>query len=356
MCAMLALGSTVSAEAAPLRASWPQQAAPADFNGQSTKCESLGEPVVQLKTKSRYSKDDPSRTVIDEDRSEAYEKKIAPVRAFAIGVVKGANDYVASGGKDQASAYCAGQNLYTWAAADALAKAKSEVANFNTATFLAAVSSAYGQIQESRTIAPEQRQVIEAWLLRLSDSTREFYQPKRESKSLLPNNIQYWAALAVANTAVVLQREEDFDWAVEGLRRGVCSANADGSLPREIERKGRALHYHLFALQPLTALAELAEVNGRGGYEFCQGALHRIIDFTLKAVDNPGLIEAEAGESQIQIPPLKPGEGDYAWLEIYASRFKDFAWASKLPKLRPFLNTNLGGNLSALYGKAPKAL
>jgi poly(beta-D-mannuronate) lyase len=351
----IALGVLISAEisspanAAQLKGLWPIVTSTAAFDPAKAKCATIPAPVLNLATGSRYDQADDARTIIDPARSKAYEAEIAPVRAFSRLVVSEANEFVLSGGKKQAAAYCAAVALTKWAQADAMANAETDIANFNRATFLAAIASAYGQISGSNQWSESQRGIVEDWLLKVSSATRKFYQAKRDAKTVKPNNIQYWAAFAVATTAVALNRPDDLKWGVEGMKLGVCTATPEGALPREIERKDRALHYHLFALQPLIALAELAELNGLEGYAVCADSLQRIVNFTLNAATDPKQIEQLSGAPQLDWKPPAASDIDFSWLEIYAARFPDFAWSKQFANLRPFTNTNLGGKLTQLY-------
>jgi poly(beta-D-mannuronate) lyase len=305
-------------------------------------------PVRALATETRYAVSDPTRTKIDLESSKKYEALVAPVREFARRTVALANDYEISRGKDQESAFCASRALYIWATGKGLTEATTDVANFNRATFLSGVAAAYIQIKGSKYVSVKEREAIETWLADLVQSTRSFYQVKRDSESVKPNNIQYWAGLAVATAGVALNRRDDFDWGIKALELGACTATIEGALPRELEREQRARHYHMFALQPLVALAELAERNGRKGYAVCGGSLHDIVKFTLDSIDSPTNIEWLTGVKQLPLDAIK-SDNDLAWLEIYAQRFPNFAWRGRMASIRPFANTNLGGKLTELY-------
>jgi poly(beta-D-mannuronate) lyase len=263
-------------------------------------------------------------------------------------VVSYGNSFAISNGRDADGAFCAIKGLTLWAKGKALTNAQTDIANFNRATFLGAVSSAYIQVKQSPLLKSTDKAIIEAWLTELARQSRVFYQAKRDALTVQPNNIQYWGGFGIAMAGVALNNSDYFDWGVTALPLGACTATDQGALPREVAREERALHYHLFALQPLVGLAELAERNGRPGYSVCNGVLHKIIEFTLSSVDNPAIMAGLAGKAQLPLGILK-SDNDLAWLEIYASRFPDFMWAPRLPSLRAFANSNLGGKLSAIY-------
>jgi poly(beta-D-mannuronate) lyase len=129
-----------------------------------------------------------------------------------------------------------------------------------------------------------------------------------------------------------------------------CQATAEGALPLELERGRKATEYHLYALSALVMLAELAEANGRAGYGQCDGAIHRSIGFSLAALADPARIMSLAGAAQESADGIvKPSR--IAFLEPYLARFPDRAVAARnwLDR-RPLGLTDLGGNLTLLYG------
>lgn len=335
-----------SARAGVLQPPWPLAiSVPKKLQAQAN-CDNLPEPVLRLATSTIYDENDLSRTEIDPEAQEAYLAEVAPIRDYARKIVSLANSFALSHGKNRKAAQCAVRGILAWAEAGALSEASTQIAMFNRATFLAAISSAYIQVRQSPELQDESRKLIEGWLKRLAGSTREFYEKKRQSKSVAPNNIQYWGSLGVAMAAIATDDAGALNWAVEAVRLGACQATAEGALPRELARKKRALHYHLFAIAPLVALAEIAERNGLPGYSACDGALHRIIAFTLRSLRNPEEMAALAGAEQLSEGELRSNTA-LAWLEIYWARFAGASWSPE--SYRPLSSSYLGGNLTELY-------
>jgi poly(beta-D-mannuronate) lyase len=310
-------------------------------------CAALPDPVISLATQTIYESDDASRSEIDPESQQKYLAEIAPVRTYLRQLVGATNKFALSHGKNREAGQCAARGLVAWARAGALADATTDIAMFNRATFLAGISSAYIQIRESPELSSGDHEMIEAWLASLLRQTQAFYDKKRQSTTFAPNNIQYWGSLGVAMASIATGDAESLKWAVDAVRLGACQATAEGALPREVARKQRALHYHLFAIAPLVMLAEIGERNGLPGYEVCGGALHRVIDFALAGVDDPEAMARLAGVKQLTITSLK-SDTDLAWLEPYAQRFPAKAW--RLAAIRPLSNSYLGGNLTRLYG------
>lgn len=345
LASMLAVPSAFADE---LIAPWPISIGKIERLAKQRTCEAQPAPVSLLSTKTIYEEDDASRTEIDPEAQAKYLKQIAPVRKYLRGVMALANSFALSHGENRVAGQCAVRSIAEWAKAGALIDAETQIAMFNRATFLAGIASAYVQIRQSPELTLEDRSAIEGWLSTLSAKTRVFYEAKRQSVTVAPNNIQYWGSLGVAMAAIATGDRQSLDWALEAVRLGACQATADGGLPRELARKQRARHYHFFAIAPLVMLAEIAESNGGPGYQTCDGALHRVITFALASIDDPALIEDLSAAKQLAMGSLK-SETDLAWLEFYVARFPERAW--KLPELRPLSNSYLGGNLTSLLNQ-----
>ncbi|EGF90081.1 alginate lyase [Asticcacaulis biprosthecium C19] len=308
------------------------------------------EPVRELANESRYRKDDPSRSTVDPELSEAYERSVAPLRAFSQSVIRAANRYVASDGKNLKAAAEAGGILATWAGADSLKVVSGETAQFSRLLTLGAAS--LGLMQIEGALKPTLRTIIANWLEdRAGETYRHYAALKTKSAA---NNHRYWAGLSVLSAGIVANRRDLFDWGVSSARIGIAEVTAEGALPLELARGQRALSYHAYALAPLVLIAEAAARNGDSSlYDENSGALHRLIDFCLTQLDDPTRITQLAGTAQEALPN---GEfydsGDVAWLEIYESRFPGrSAWSARLPKMRPMRSTNLGGDITLLFAR-----
>ncbi|AJY46339.1 alginate lyase family protein [Martelella endophytica] len=84
-------------------------------------------------------------------------------------------------------------------------------------------------------------------------------------------NLRLWAAYAVTEAGLILDRQDFIDWALESQRAVLSTEEADGSLPYEMRRGAYALHYQLHALAPLAASAALLCHAGQGYSEAEQG-------------------------------------------------------------------------------------
>jgi hypothetical protein len=87
---------------------------------------------------------------------------------------------------------------------------------------------------------------------------------------------------------------------VSAIYSALREMNPDGSLPREMLRGSRRMHYQNYAALYLVFIAELLERQGYPIYDMTVDgrSLHRIIDYTLDALDDPEAYAREAGENQ----------------------------------------------------------
>ncbi|MFC3077615.1 alginate lyase family protein [Phenylobacterium terrae] len=310
------------------------------------------EPVIRLSGDSRYVREDPARADVDPDAAEAYERAVAPLRTFEREVVRHANRYVRSKGETPAHAGRAGGMLWRWAKADALDEMKSDTAHFNRSASVAALSLAWMQVREAIDPEDEGRREIEKWFDRRGDEVRDYYDEKDPDQRSTRNNHRYWAGLAAAGAGVAAGSSRLLEWGLESGEVGLRQVDRDGALPLELSRGKRALYYHAYALGPLMMLAEIGARNGRSLYDFQGGALHRLVRFTLRGIEEPERVAAKAGAPQ---EPLgRDGgpfdAGDVAWLEIYDARYRDRnPWARRMAELRPLTYTRLGGDMTLLF-------
>lgn len=311
-------------------------------------CAAPPAPIVSLKVISKYGNDGPMRDTVDPDADRAFEAQMAPIRKFAQSVVKMANRYTQDG--RAADARCALTWLNAWAEGKALTEMSNPNAQFERAQIVTGLGIAL--IQISPAVEGDARlATVTRWMSGLATSTDAFFSATRDKLRGSRNNHAYWAALASAAVAVVADDRKLLDWAVKTYKDGVCGATAQGGLPLELTRGKKALEYHLFALNALVPIAAFAEANGIKAYSICDGALSRIVQFTLQSVADPSAIAAAAGKPQEPFPKGLPPAQSVAFLELYRRAFPEAPIDARLLALRPFVSTALGGNQTLLYGR-----
>ena len=212
---------------------------------------------------------------------------------------------------------CSATWIAAWAKGNAwLGTMGSKQAEYQRKWDLAGVALSYLKVKPFAT--PEQRAVIEPWLIRFADAARGFF----DSADYKRNNHWYWLGLGLGATGLAAGSDKHWDMARGIAQDAAKDIAADGSLPLELARKSRALQYHAFALAPLVALATLARSQGEDFYAFENGALDRLADLTARGFADPAEFGKLAGEPQGD--KTRPGSG---WSQLYALHKPDSAAA-----------------------------
>ena len=164
-------------------------------------------------------------------------------------------------------------------------------------------------------------------------------------------NLRAWAGLAAAALSVQTSGTDFSLWAETAISDVTCSANTEGSLPQEMTREHLALHYQLHAVSPLVVAAAILEHQGIPASRACDGALHRVVEFTLGDMETGARTKAITGHEQSF---FDGGDGiqpfQLAWIEAYLSMKDDEDLAAMAEGLAPLSYSKLGGNQTALWG------
>ena len=298
-----------------------------------------------------YSQGDQSFSHVDLGSLAALNEQLAPLQAFTGKVVLYADRYARTSGADVASGACALAWLDAWAQAGALLQAGNPNSYFQRATFIAPLAVAFSLVHGLDTGDRGRRARIAGWLDGLGRDTLAHYDGLPDSDTLKLNNHHDWAIYAATAAAAAANDAGLLHQAANDFRTMVCAITPEGTLPQELRRAGKALNYHLYAAEPLIATAEIGARNGLPLYEACGGALHRLVAFATASLDDGSRIEALAGARQSfgEGGDAQPPKSLLAWIEIYDARFPGRAtYAERLAQGRPWVNTALGGNVTAL--------
>lgn len=253
---------------------------------------------------------DKTGSIVDPVKLKQRDRVMEPMLAFLRHVVKSA-DRAAAG--DAEAGRCAVRWLDAWAAGLAwLGHLSGQQAEYERKWDLAGYALAYIKVKEFATA--EQRARIEAWLIRLADESRRFFDDRRHKR----NNHWYWLGLAIGATAIATDSRRHWEAARGIMADAARDIAADGTLPLELQRGGRALHYHGFSVMPVVMLAELGAARGEDWYGLSGGAVHRLVDVTLRGLADPAVFERLAGVPQQ--PRAGSGSG---WLHLYRLRFPE---------------------------------
>ncbi len=321
-------------------------------------CPSPLEPKITFSAGSIY-KDTPCKCEIDPDKKAKYEQEVKSVYNFAKSITSLSDLYVATPTERNEIAQCVAQQIELWAYTDAmLGEHPAPVGYHKSAQVLGAVSLTYLKLQEAENVDyPSVNNNLGQWLRALSQQVIDYYE-NMAGPNTSNNNHRYWDSYHIGTAAIVLNDTELFSWAMQGLEIGINQIQENGTLPLEIQRGDRAHAYHLYALQALTGLAELAIKNKSSmpipyyPYSKNNGALTRLSNLLLN----------EELDKSTSVFPIKIAMKCHqsAWMEIYLRH------SGRQPSIRADLATYikakrnacrdklyytyLGGNMSLYYG------
>lgn len=320
----------------------------------SFSCPKPPDAITDLQFESMYDDADPTRSTVDEFRLAAYKTDSKPLYSFENKLVKMTNQYREGQGQNPAIAACAQKWLYEWAKGDALLGDANRSGILIRKWSLASIASAYVQIKHAPWKHPNHKQKIENWLGQVANTVVRDFSNNPQSNSR-QNNHLYWAAWSVALTSYAVQDQSLFIWAMDKAKHGVKQIDIDGTLPQEMARASRALLYHVFATSPLVMLAEMGKRNGIDLYSINDGALHKLVNRSLRGLDDPRFFEERTGKTQ-DYTSIRSDAG-LAWLAPYNFRYSNqlaAAWNAKMSS--PLFNRRLGGDMTLLFEEpaAPK--
>src|SRR5260370_29883874 len=110
---------------------------------------------------------------------------------------------------------------------------------------MGAIAISYLKVRDSIRVSPDQKHDIPAWIVEVVQQTMNYCDSRRQKESGdSQNNHLYWAGVEVSAAGIVANNRKLFDWGMDTYREGVAKVEPDGSLPLEMKRGQRALHYH----------------------------------------------------------------------------------------------------------------
>jgi poly(beta-D-mannuronate) lyase len=306
-------------------------------------------PVRDVTVESFYRRDDPSFSIVDPEALAARNRATAPLAALASGIARMGDRYLGASPRNPAVAACMAGWLDRWAGEGAMLGRVTMQGIYERKWTLATLALNYALLADAPEIDAATRERIEGWLRDLAWATVPDYARKPFADQ---NNHLNWAALAVLAAAVATDDAALFDWGIAATRGALAVVAADGSLPRELARRSKALHYHRFALEPLVLADALAAANGIELSEQSGDALARLAAFTRDGFENPESVAKRAGVAQEGVGSELVSPSSYAWAEIYLARHEDEKLAAAVDRVRgrALASTWLGGNLTLRFG------
>jgi poly(beta-D-mannuronate) lyase len=258
-------------------------------------CEAPPPAVHDIDANSYYI--DKNHSVIDPARKARNVAATKPVDEFLDAVARHASTYQAAPAKKE-EAQCGLQWLSAWAHQNAMMGTMTTNQSYYTRKWaLGGLALSYAKLRPAANDAD--RQAIDAWLKTIADATLVH----ADAGKGVRNNHYYWEGLAVAATGAVTGDERLLAWGRKVFDHAMSQVAPDGSLPLEMERAAKALHYHSFAVQPLVMLASILNVQSP--------KLDQLVRFTLQGVSDPAAIEKATGIAQERI------KGTPGWKIVY---------------------------------------
>lgn len=315
-------------------------------------CDAVPKPYTEsLQFRSKYEGSNKARSTFNADSDAAFRSATKDITTLERGVSKQVMQYMRDGRPEQLD--CTLSWLSTWANANAMTSTDFNHTGKSMRKWaLGSISSAYLRLKfsESHPLAghEQQTQAIEAWFGRLADLVVTDWSGLPLEKI---NNHSYWAAWSVMSTAVVLNRQDLFDWSVKEFKVGANQVDDQGFLPNELKRQQRALAYHNYALPPLTMIAVFAQANGVDLRPENHGALQRLGDRVLAGAKDPDEFKSKNGKDQ-DLTDIKV-QSKWSWLEPYCALYScaPDAMARKHDG-QPYKTFRLGGDLTRVFDPA----
>ncbi len=326
------LVASLSAHAQQLRSPWDDH--PVTLTDVPYDCPQAPPFAKTLDVEGYYT--DAHHSVIDPGKKEAEEKATAAPTHLGQWATEAADAYLTKGSR--AAAQC----VYSLLDAAALAHAWSgemptSQGHYEQKWLLAGVAVSYLKVRDSGLGPPEQQKEIQKWVTSLANHVMDYVDSRKQDRdSDAWNNHRYWSGLAVAAAGIADNDKREFRFGIDSYEAGVDQILPDGVLPLEMNRAGRALHYHLYALAPLVMIAELAAANGTDLYSYHKGAIHRLVRACVAGLQNPELFARAAGAPQ-DIAVGQHSGADIGWAVPYVRRFPNpqlSAWIAQAGNVR----------------------
>ncbi len=332
----IAIYAALDVSAARLRSPWDMNEV--KLTDAAYECPETLHLSPDLTTDGFYS--DRKSSIIDPAKLKAYKESSGPYKKLGDDAVAAADAYRSTGSR--AAAQCVLKLLST-AAADGVftGKMSSRQAYYVQGWVIGAAAIAYLKIRDSGVVQPQSHAALTAWMKSVARQTIDFYDAARSSGES-GNNHLYWAGVEVAAIAIAADDRNLFDWAVGAYREGVHQITAEGTLPLEMRRGQRALHYHLYAIAPMVYLAEFGKDNGLDLFAENDFALKRLVDRSIAGMNGSGYFDQQAGVPQ-DTPKGPPTAEEISWARIYIHNSPDAAISDLLAQAQSLSYMYLGG-------------
>jgi poly(beta-D-mannuronate) lyase len=293
-----------------------------------------------LTTSGFYS--DSKSSIIDPEKWKAYVASSGPYKNLGDQAVAAADVYRTTGSR--AAAQCV-INLLDKAAADGVftGKMSSRQAYYVQGWVIGALTIAYLKVRDSGLVSSAQAVSLTEWMKRVGRQTVDFYDASKSAPGGdAQNNHLYWAGVEIAAIAIAANDRAMFNWALATYRNGINQITDEGTLPQEMRRGQRALHYHLYAIAPLVYLAEFGNENGNDLFTENHFALNRLVKRSIEGLAGSGYFDQVTGIKQ-DTPNGPPAAEQISWARVYVKHFPDAQISALLAQASSLSYMYLGG-------------
>ena len=309
-------------------------------------CKRPPSPVQDL-TFDGFYKRDLGSSVVDKEAMQAYRAARKPIDRFTRTIITMSDRYLAAAQPNSEIAQCVFDWLHRWASGRAFLGEVSRQGSYVRKWALGTVSLAYLKIWKAQHLDSAKRDQIKKWIADWAEIVRDDYSTDMH-KSSRNNNHAYWASWSVGLAGIVLNNRSHFNWMVERQHTAMSQIEDDGTLPLEMKRRSKALHYHVYSTQVLVMIAVLAARNGVNLYGIKSDALHRLVKRTVEGLSDPTYFVEKTGKKQSWVGKVSGGK--LAWMEAYYARFPASDIKRWIDQYRLMKNRRIGGNATLLYG------
>lgn len=285
---------------------------------------------------------DARKSIPDPARLRAYRRASAAMHRVMRQSVRAADFYLRTGSTQAAA--CALHILDTQAAARSMTGSMASNQSYYVQNWtLASLAVVYLKVRLADAGTLSERSQIVNWMLQVARSTRGYFSARHAKHANDgSNNHYYWAGFALMSVGIAANDRGIYNWGVGTYRFGVSQIAPDGTLPLEMARGRRALHYHLFAAAPLVTMAEFGEANGQHLYSADHDALHRLVNRCVSGLENNAWFARKTGVPQDE-PHPRLLSSDVAWMQPCEKRFPDPAIRRLLARVSSRSILYLGG-------------
>ncbi|HEX3437542.1 MAG TPA: alginate lyase family protein [Pseudacidobacterium sp.] len=321
-----------------LRSPWEDH--PVTLTDAPYSCPAVVHLSADLTTNGFYS--DSKSSIVDPEKMKKYNATAGPYKELGNTIVAAADEYRTTGSR--AAVECAVEHMEA-AAKDGVftGKMSSNQAYYVQGWTIGAIAIAYLKIRDSGLITPAQQQEIPHWITQIVPQTQEYFDTRRQkSTGDAQNNHLYWAGVEVVAAGIAANDRRLFDWGIDTYHAGVAQIQPDGSLPQEMRRGQRALHYHLYALAPLVYLAAFGEANGLHLYAERDYAIRKLADLCTQGLQDNAFFVKATGIPQ-DTPNGSPAAEQISWAKVYLAQFPNPELSKLLAQAKSLSYMYLGG-------------